>query len=171
MTVVYENPWFKVIKEGNYHFIKENGADNGAVILAKIAGKFVCVKIKRRAHDLVSLEFPRGSGEGGETSAACAARELREETGYRVDAADLTRLGTVRPNTAILASAIPVYLLESDRAHPGKPEGDEVSDIVYVAEEDLPGLIATGQLTDGISLAALALYWARQVNRPEPANA
>ena len=82
MKTEYQNPWFKVVKNGKFHFIKENGSDNGAVILALVDGKFLFVKVDRPAHEMISVEAPRGYGEPGESSESCAVRELYEETGF-----------------------------------------------------------------------------------------
>mgnify|MGYP003665154048 CR=1 FL=1 len=30
MSTVYENPWFKVVRENGFHWVEENGASNGA---------------------------------------------------------------------------------------------------------------------------------------------
>lgn len=51
----------------------------------------------------------------GETRLQCARRELAEETGYQVAATQLERLGRIRPNSAILASRVDLYLAHMDK--------------------------------------------------------
>jgi ADP-ribose pyrophosphatase len=161
MKTEYANPWFKVVKDGRYHFLKESGSDNGAVVLLLLRDKFVFVKVNRPAHQLELIEAPRGYGDSGETSELCAVREVREETGYVFDVLDLEYLGSVRPNSAILSSVLPVYLIESSEEPPMVPVDDEVSEVIYIPKKDIHAAIAEGRVTDGITLSALALYWAR----------
>ncbi|HCE40706.1 MAG TPA: NUDIX hydrolase, partial [Alcanivorax sp.] len=69
MKTVYENPWFGVIQDGRFHYIKETGADNGAVVLARQGGDFLFVRVRRPAHGATFIEAPRGYGEPGESAA------------------------------------------------------------------------------------------------------
>tara|TARA_B110000908_G_C10182962_1_gene416614 strand:+ start:811 stop:1326 length:516 start_codon:yes stop_codon:yes gene_type:complete len=171
MNIEYENPWFKVIKDGKYHYLKENGSDNGAVVLVLINDDFIFVKVSRPAHSIKSLEAPRGYGDVGESSESCAIRELYEETGYSFETSDLENIGVVRPNTAILSSSIPVYLIESGIRSSVKLSGDEISEVVYISKEEVYKQVTAGKITDGITLAALGLYWARNHNKQSQADA
>jgi len=161
MKIEYENPWFKVVKDGKYHFLEEVGSDNGAVVLLLINGDFVFVSVNRPAHKAAFLEAPRGYGDVGETSEMSAVREVYEETGYKFDVTALENIGVVRPNTAILSSSIPVYLIESNLNLPSKAPDKEVDSLSFIPEAQIYKEIADGKITDGISLAALSLYWAR----------
>ncbi|KOO09824.1 hypothetical protein AKJ18_37400, partial [Vibrio xuii] len=79
----YKNPWFSVIKDGEFHYIKENGSDNGAVVLVECEENYVFVLIRRAAHSFSEqIEAPRGYGEVNESSYNTAIREVLEETGY-----------------------------------------------------------------------------------------
>lgn len=161
MKTEYKNPWFKVVKDGKFHFIKENGSDNGAVILALIDEKFIFVEVERPAHNLISLEAPRGYGGIGENSETCAIRELYEETGFLLSAENLERIGLIRPNTAILSSSIPVYFIESNQALRINETDSEICNVVCIPKEDIHKEVASGKITDGITLAALSLFWAK----------
>jgi ADP-ribose pyrophosphatase len=112
VKTVYENPWFRVIQDGRFHYIKETGADNGAVVLARQGGDFLFVRVRRPAHGDTFIEAPRGYGEPGESAAGCAARELCEETGYTVPPQALVALGRLRPNSAIFASSVQAFFAE-----------------------------------------------------------
>ncbi len=162
MKIEYRNPWFKVVKDGKFHFIKENGSDNGAVILALIDGCFIFVQVKRPAHDIVSLEAPRGYGDDGETSEKCAIRELYEETGFCCAIEKLEKIGLIRPNTAILSSSIPVYLVQSNHVPRKKTPDTEILDVISIPEKEIHNEIAKGKITDGITLSALSLFWAQK---------
>jgi ADP-ribose pyrophosphatase len=54
------------------------------------------VLVRQYKHGIgrILLELPAGGIDGGETPAACARRELAEETGYVAEPADLEHVGT-----------------------------------------------------------------------------
>src|SRR5690606_1497448 len=107
-------------------------------------------------------EAPRGYGAPGETSLAAAARELLEETGYQAELDQFEKLGTVRTNSAILSAAIDVYAVQVRAEQKVAGTVQEVEGLVHIAADDLRREVAQGRLSDGMTLSALALYWARQ---------
>ena len=161
MSIEYENPWFKIVKNGKYHYLSENGSDNGAVILAIVDEQFVFVKVYRPAHGKAFIEAPRGYGNSGETSQLCAMRELFEETGYSLDVSDLKPLGVVCPNSAILSSTIPVFLIEAAQQLRQAVNDDEVSELCFIPKVEIHNYVAQSKISDGITLSALGLYWAK----------
>jgi len=165
MISLYQNPWFKVVKDNKYHYILEEGAANGAVVLALVKKRFVFVRIHRPAHNLDLLEAPRGYGNKGESSESCAIRELFEETGHKFEISELQKIGHIRPNSAILSSVVPVYFIESDCNEPAKPPDEEVLEVEYIPEKNIYEEIARGHITDGFTLSALSFYWARKYNK------
>lgn len=162
MTTVYKNPWFSVIKEGKYHFVKESGAGNGAVVLAKSPFGFLFVEVSRPANKGLFIEAPRGYGENGETAKQCAARELKEETGLEVPESQLFELGTMQPNSAILASTVTVFLAKIEAINPTAETDGEVHGLVRIPENEITKAISLGRITDGFTLSALAMFWSRQ---------
>lgn len=167
MKTEYSNPWFKVVKDGRHHYLKENGSDNGAVVLLLIENKFAFVRVNRPAHQRELIEAPRGYGNIGETSESCAIREVLEETGYAFDIHDLEHLGIVRPNSAILASTIPVYLIETATEPARSPADSETSGVTFIPRGSIHVAMVEGVITDGLTLSALALYLAREQNKPK----
>jgi len=160
VTIEYENPWFSVVKQGKYHFIRETGSDNGAVILLEADNNFVFVKVFRKAQNAFLIEAPRGYGEKEESSRESAARELFEETGYQIELSQLKHIGTIQPNSAILCSALPIYHVKVDNRINVSAIDSEITEVVYIPTDQIMHSIMSGQITDGITLAALALYWA-----------
>lgn len=160
MTEVYKNPWFKVIKKDEYHYIEEKNSDNGAVILPVVGEQILLVQVYRPAHQRSFLEAPRGYGHAGESSLATALRELGEETGYLAQPEDLSCLGSTRPNSAILTSCIDVYLARLSPAQQQQVPDDEVERLHYFSIAQIPRLMVSGEIQDGFTMAAMALYWA-----------
>lgn len=162
MITEYENPWFSVCKEGKYHFIKENGADNGAVIIGDTGEEYLFVQVRRAAHDMqVFIELPRGYGEAGESSLDAAIRELYEETGFKATAQQLEKLGSVQPNSAILSATVDVYLAKVSLPQRLKAPDDEVEKLIFVAKSSIGDYFSSGKISDGFTLSAFALLWAK----------
>lgn len=159
MITVYENPWFKVVKDGAFHYLEERGSHNGAVILVLDDAHFIFVKVKRPAHAMELLEAPRGYGNPGESSRECAVRELFEETGFKVEASQLEKLGVVRPNTAILKAKVDIFLARVTAVQKVARPDDEVTDLVYIPQNQIKQEIGAGNISDGFTLSALAFFW------------
>ncbi len=112
----------------------------------------VMIEQWRHGSRSVHLETPGGLMEKGESPAACAQRELLEETGYV--AGDLTLLGTTHPNPA-LQSNRQHHVLARPCRRVGPPPPDPAEDIQVrlIPVADLPGLVRAGQITHGIVIA------------------
>lgn len=76
--------------------------------LEHIDDTFLLVWQWRHGSNKMSLEFPGGVIDEGETAEQAAHRELTEETGYK--AGSLERLGSVFPNPAIMSNTCHIFL-------------------------------------------------------------
>lgn len=159
---VYQNPWFEVVQDGRWHYIYEPNAQQGAVIIARQEQEFILVRVPRYAQQSLQLEFPRGYGEPNELAVHAAVRELREETGFTVAPDTLIELGQVRPNTAILASRLPVFYVDIPPGQVPEPHDEEAVAVVRLTGEQLDQQIAAGAISCGITLAALQLLCVKQ---------
>ncbi|MFC8535658.1 NUDIX domain-containing protein [Streptomyces sp. NPDC057249] len=149
-------------------YLRWQARKEGAVVVPVGPAGYAFVASYRYPIQATSVEFPRGSSEGGEGLAAAAARELREETG--LVCASLRPLGVIHADTGILAAPVQAYVAEVDGAAggPAEPEAMEsLSEPVWVTPGELPQWLAEGRITCGITLAALALLQARC---PAPAD-
>jgi ADP-ribose pyrophosphatase len=106
------------------------------------------------------LELPAGTLEAGEDPAACAARELAEETGYRAGRVD--PLLTIHPSPGILLERLTIFFAHD--VEPGEPDrepGEQIENRVVRLEEAFE-MIRDGRITDAKTVAGL-LYWDRFV--------
>ncbi|GAA3566382.1 NUDIX domain-containing protein [Kribbella ginsengisoli] len=106
-------------------------------------------------------ELPMGLIEVGETAAEAAAREVEEETGWRVG--ELEELVYSEPAAGIMDSEHHVFLATA-AVWVGEPtELNESDRIEWIPLSDVPGMIARREIVSGITLVGLqqALLQAR----------
>ncbi len=129
-----------------------------AVILARHPdGRFVFVRQYRKAAEQVLLEVVAGTLSPGEDPDACAARELREETGYA--AAEMRKLGVAYPCPGYSEELLHFYYARLEpQAGACAPDEDEHLETVLLTAAEIERLIAAGALRDAKSLAAWTLY-------------
>lgn len=157
----YQNPWFRVLRAGDFFYVDEPNAKTGAAVLPVVEDTVWLLEMRRPAQQgAITLEIPRGYGDVGETSLSCALRELKEETGLVAGQEQLSLLGKMRPNTAILSSSIDIYLARLPADTEVVLRDQEAIRIVKIPFDLLPQQLAQGRLEDSFTLAALSFYWA-----------
>lgn len=131
----------------------------GVVIAVRRGEELLLLRHRRPAVGETLLEMPRGGLEPGERSEDAARRELVEETGLRPTDDMLVRLGSLRPDSGILSTRVEVFLAEvSLDAEPRLRDGGEgILEYRFVGPGEVDTLIASGELTDGFTLATLSL--------------
>lgn len=168
--VAYEGPLFKVLKE---HVREPNGhvatrdivRHNGSVVIlavdthGKKGGKDPLIIMERQYRHAAGQylwEVPAGKIEPGEERMAGAKRELEEETGY--SAKKWTELVRYFASPGFLAEWMQVYLAEELTRGQARPEEDETLEIYPLRLSEVEALIAQGQVLDGKTLIAIAMY-------------
>jgi len=127
-----------------------------AILAFPEPGKVLLERNWREAVGREMLEIPAGTLEAGEDPAACAARELAEETGYR--AGRLEPMLRLHPSPGIMTEEMTVYLASDLSAGRPSPEaGEEIVCVLTPADEAL-AMVADGRITDAKTVASL-LYW------------
>jgi|TARA_B100000959_G_scaffold285646_1_gene361070 ADP-ribose pyrophosphatase len=127
----------------------------GSVVLVPITddGKILLIRQYRQAAKKILLEASAGTREAGESPERTAHRELQEEVGYR--AGKLISIGGswVAPGYSTEYSHI--YI--ATELEPASLPSDDGEDIVVeeIEFDDLHRLIASGELEDQMSIAAL----------------
>jgi 8-oxo-dGTP pyrophosphatase MutT (NUDIX family) len=98
-------------------------------------------------------ELPGGLVDDGEEPSATVAREILEETGYRV--ASLTHVISFEPMVGMVDSPHHVYVAR-DVSYVGEPtETTEADRLEWVPLASVPGLIAKGEVSNSGTLVAL----------------
>jgi ADP-ribose pyrophosphatase len=130
----------------------------GSVVVLPVTGdgKIVMIRQYRHAARQYLWELVAGRVDEGETVKEAAARELKEETGYR--AKRLTEFLDVFPTPGFLEERMHILLAEGLTAGKAEPEADEkiISRVYGVAE--LKRMMRARKLRDGKSIAGILYY-------------
>ncbi|MDZ4831942.1 MAG: NUDIX hydrolase [Phycisphaerae bacterium] len=122
--------------------------------------RFVMIRNARIAVAQTLLEFCAGKLERGEDPARAAVRELEEECGY--SALRVEKLGTFYTSPGFADELMHVFFATNLVPTPRRLEPGEEIDIELVAADELERRIREGELIDGKSIAAWALWLTRQ---------
>ena len=142
------------------------GVTGDAVSVVAVAddGRVVLVRQHRYPVGQWTLEVPAGGLPPGADPLAQARAELAEETG--ATATTWTELGRFFPMPGRLDARFHVFLATGfDGARLGAPEPSEdewIDEIVLASIDELGAMVAAGEICDGCSLAALALWRAHR---------
>jgi 8-oxo-dGTP pyrophosphatase MutT (NUDIX family) len=127
------------------------------VLVREYPERFLMVKQWRHGAKSLSIEFPGGVMNSGETPEESARRELLEETGYT--AGKLISLGTFNANPAIMTNTAH-FFAAFDLQNTGKRHLDD-DEYVSVLEQDAETLERTftnGAYPHALMAAAFYLY-------------
>jgi ADP-ribose pyrophosphatase len=167
LGIVFEDKYVLVVRDpvrfpsgatGTYlRIFERSGLDgaSGVVVVPVRNGEIFLRRVFRHATRAWELECPRGFRNSGESPEQSVRRELEEELG--IAARDVLPLGQVMPNTGLLASAVDSYVAYLQNGDPdSRPEAQEAfGEIIRVSPAELRHLISTGEIRDGITLAAI----------------
>jgi 8-oxo-dGTP pyrophosphatase MutT (NUDIX family) len=162
--VIYESPWVSLhladveLPDGtrfDHHVVRTPQKAAGAVVHDDGRGVLLLWR-HRFITDTWGWEVPAGRIDPGETAAAAAAREVLEETGWRVD--DVRLMCTTQPTNGL--SDHEFVLFEATGAtYVGDPvDAFEAERVEWVPVDDVRRLVRDGEVRDGLALTAL--LWA-----------
>jgi len=130
----------------------EKGAA-GVVMLPEQDGKLLIMKIFRHATRNWHWEIPRGFGEPGINAQEQAREELKDEVGGEV--AEIINLGLYFSNTGLEGNPIHLFLVKMISV--GMPNWKVgIDKLLWVSVSEFEQMIASGEITDGFTIAAYA---------------
>ena len=161
VEILHENPWFSVVKRGDFYTTEYAGAQ--VVILPVVEGEgVVMVRVRRPVIDDAALELPAGGFDLNlETPEQGAARELLEESGIGVtDSSRFLPLPPlcVSPNrNPMLAFVFQVNLSRGEYEGRG-PHDHEVESVHCVSADRIREMILNGEIYIGTPMALVGRW-------------
>ncbi len=145
----------KVVRRDFIHF---PGA--GVVLPVLDDGSIVLIRNYRFAVSDFLYELPAGVVEEGEDARGCAARELKEETGY--SAGRVEKLGGFYSTPGTADEFLQVYLATELTKGEQKLETHERITVEVFPDQTVRRMIIDGTIRDAKTIAGLGIYWARR---------
>ncbi len=132
---------------------------NGAVVVLPVLadGSIVMIRNMRFAVQEELLELPAGMLEDGEDPAACAARELAEETGHV--AAHVEKLGQFYTGPGTADEVMYSYLATGLTDGRQDLETYEQITVHLYRDDEVRRMVLDGTIHDGKTIATLNYYW------------
>jgi 8-oxo-dGTP pyrophosphatase MutT (NUDIX family) len=162
---VYASPWVNVqlvdvaLPDGSrleHHVVRMPLPAAGVVVVDEAAAQVLMIWRHRFITDTWGWEIPAGRVEEGEELAIGAGREVREETGWRVES--LQPLIDYYPTNGLSDQRFSIWLARG-AVYEGDPTDlNEAARVAWLPIPTLRPLIADGKITDGLTLTGLLAF-------------
>jgi ADP-ribose pyrophosphatase len=127
-----------------------------ATVAVDDAGQVVLVRQPRPAVNAQPLELPAGLVDPGETPEVCAARELREETGYV--ASEVVPLVRFYTSPGFTDELIHIFAARGLKPGAAQHEDEEEIELVHMPLLEALDLVLEGEISDAKTVAGLLAY-------------
>jgi len=161
--MIYKGPIFgvrrdEVLEPTGVRTLREVITHPGSVVVLPVLAdnRILMIQQYRYAAKQYLWELVAGRIDPGESVKRAAARELREETGYR--AKKLSVFLDVFPTPGFLEERMFVLLAEGLTAGEAQPEDDEKIISRAFTVDELKQMMKTGKLRDAKSIAGILYY-------------
>lgn len=157
-----KNPWWTYRKDdlllpngkqGEYHLVHTIGSSMVIPLLED--GKMILVNQFRYLAGKESIEFPCGAVKEGSNYEQTAALELAEETGFQ--ARDLKWIAEFNPYNGVTDEICRVFTARNLYPVEAMPDETEELEHVHVSVGEFERMVQSGEIWDGMTLAAWAL--------------
>lgn len=162
-TVIYEGPVFgvrrdEVLEPGGLRTMREVITHPGSVVVLPVLDdrRVVLIRQYRHATRQYLWELVAGRMDPGETPKKAAARELLEETGYRVKRFKVFL--DVFPTPGFLEERMFILLAEGLTEGEAHPEEDEKIISRAFSVKELKKMLLQGKLRDAKTIAGVLYY-------------
>jgi ADP-ribose pyrophosphatase len=125
------------------------------IIALKNNKDLILVKQYRKAVEEYLLEIPAGKLERDEDPKDCAARELKEETGYR--AASVRYLSSLYTSPGFSNEIMHIFLASGLEYEKTNPDEDEIIHIVELDKSKVLDMALKGEIKDAKTLTAILM--------------
>ncbi len=166
--LIYQSPWVSLalttveppsVAPFEHHVVRAPGPAAGCIVTRDATGggcEVLLLYRHRFITDTWGWEIPAGGVDHGEDPSAAASRETLEETGWQLPAAP-TPVTVFHPSNGLSDQTFHIFHgVDAERV--GDPlDATEASRIEWLDTSEVRSLIAGGDITDGLSLTALAV--------------
>jgi ADP-ribose pyrophosphatase len=145
-------------REGSFYVLQSPDWVNIVPIFDGAPGKesFLMIRQYRHGAGSVTVEFPAGLVDPGETPEQAAARELLEETGFQ--AGRIERIGAISPNPAFMNNLCHTFCARDlVRVQEPQPDRHEIFELLTVSREEVTAKMGREGYINAMTLTAL--YW------------
>ncbi|HEX3805363.1 MAG TPA: NUDIX hydrolase [Gaiellaceae bacterium] len=148
---LYEGPIFNVERRDGRDVVVHGPAV--AIVPVDVDGFVTLVRQQRVPAGGPVLELPAGGVEEGESPLETAKRELREETGLH--GGEWVEAATFFTTPGFCDEKMHLFLATALERGEAQPEGTEEIELVRIARDEVPSLVA--EIEDGKTLVGLLL--------------